>query len=109
MIVVYRETDLVMHPVIQKMINVKWKLFARKKSIIELVINFIYTLVWVILALLIPRDGKFHTPLASKSWRIVLEAIFFFLTVYFAFKVCFTPHIEVQVDFSLIYCIRSLP
>eukprot|EP00795_Rhopilema_esculentum_P002480 gene2480-18142_t len=98
MIVVYRETDLVMHQVIQKMINVKWNLFARKKSIIELVINFIYTLIWVILALLIPRDGKFHTPLASKSWRIVLEAIFFFLTVYFAFKEIFMFKLMRKID-----------
>ena len=88
MIVVYKETDLVMHPVIQKMISVKWNKFARLKSWIELIINLVYTLIWIILALLIPRDGKFHTPLTSKPWRIVLEAIFVILSVYFAIKVC---------------------
>ena len=88
MIVVYKETDLVMHPVIQKLIKVKWHLFARRESLKELALNLFYTLIWIILAILTPRDVKFYQPLGKKSWRIVLESIFFFLSIYFVYKVC---------------------
>eukprot|EP00794_Sanderia_malayensis_P006243 gene6243-6962_t len=86
MIVIYKETDLVMHPVIQKMISVKWNLFARKKSLIDLFVNLFYTIIIFVLALLVPRDGKPYTPLEKKAWRIVLEVIFFGLTIYFVIK-----------------------
>ncbi len=88
MIVVYKETDLVMHPVIQKLIKVKWHLFARRESFKELALNLFYTLIWIILAIFTPRDGKFYEPLGKNSWRIALESICFFLSIYFVYKVC---------------------
>lgn len=87
MIVVYKETELVMHPVIQKLIDVKWNLFARKRCWIELIINLIFTMIWLALAVAIPRDGKFHTPVGEKAWRIVLESVFIIMSICFVIQV----------------------
>jgi len=98
MIVVYKETELVMHPVIQKLINVKWNLFARKYSWIELIVNLFFTSIWLVLAILVPRDGQFHTPVSNQAWRIVLEAIFLMMSTYFAIKEAMTSRNMHRID-----------
>ena len=82
-IVQYQQFDLVMHPVFQRLLTVKWQLFGKKGSIQMLALNLFYTLIWTILGILIPRENTYYTPIVDNLWRIIFEGIGVILTVYF--------------------------
>ena len=73
-----------MHPVFQKLLDVKWKLFGKWGTFQFVAINLLYTLIWTVLGILLPREGEnYYTPLSSNWWRLLLEIIGVLLTVYF--------------------------
>ena len=76
-----------MHPVFQRLLSVKWKLFAKWGSSLMLLLNLFYTLIWTFLGIFIPRDRKYYDPISSNWWRLVLELIGVILTGYFIFMV----------------------
>lgn len=84
-IVQYNQLDLVMHPVFQRILHVKWNMFAKWGAWWLVSINLAYTLIWTILGILIPRDRKYYSPISSNWWRLVLELIGVVLTGYFIF------------------------
>lgn len=47
-IVQYQQFDLIMHPVFQRLLSVKWRLFGKRGSIQMLALNFFYTLLWTV-------------------------------------------------------------
>ena len=83
-VVQYEQMDLIMHPVFQRLLHVKWNLFGRSGSIQLLVLNLFYTLIWTILGLLMPRElpGKrsipgrnYYVPVGENWGRLILEPI----------------------------------
>ena len=83
-IVQYEQVDLIMHPVIQRLLHVKWQLLGKMGSIKMLALNLFYTLIWTILALLIPcHPDEYYHPLKDNWWRVVLEVVAVLLTCYF--------------------------
>ncbi len=83
-VIQYNQLDLIMHPVFQRLLFVKWQQFGKKGSLKLMFLNLFYTLIWTILGILIPREGEnFYTPLKTQWWRIILEFIAVSLTVYF--------------------------
>ena len=87
MIVQYNQLDLVMHPVFQRLLYVKWNLFGKWGSSLNVLLNLFYTLIWTVLGILIPRDRNYYSPMSENWWRLVLELIGLLLTGYFIFNV----------------------
>lgn len=84
----YNQLDLIMHPVFQKLLDVKWNLFGKWGTFGLVAINMFYTLIWTALGLFLPRHGdSYYTPISSNWWRLVLEIIGLLLTVYFIYSV----------------------
>eukprot|EP00794_Sanderia_malayensis_P014412 gene14412-15918_t len=79
----YAELELIMHPAIRRLLDVKWDLFGKWSSIWFVLVNMIYTIIWTVLGLLLPRDGNYYKPLSKYWWRLVLECIGCIMTVYF--------------------------
>ena len=52
-----------------------------------LALNFLYTLIWTILGILIPRDHVYYLPFKDNWWRLVLEVFGVSMTIYFIFMV----------------------
>ena len=91
--VLHNHSDLLLHPVFQRLINVKWEKYGKIRAWSDLLINIFYAIFWTILCVTQPEHPRHHYhPLAEKWWRIVLEIIVFVLTCY-----------EVRKQFSEIY------
>ena len=86
-IVQYDQLDIIMHPVFQRLLHVKWNLFGKLGSAKMLALNFLYTIIWTILGILIPRDHKYYQPFSDNWWRLILEIFGVSMTIYFIFMV----------------------
>jgi len=84
------EFDIIMHPVMQRLIKEKWNQFGRFGAIIAAGIHFVYIMIWTFLAIFIARDGK-HYEGTDIYWRMPLELIGVLLTLYFILMVSLTP------------------
>ena len=85
----HKELDLIMHPAIQKLLQVKWKLFGKKVAVISNFENILYTLLATVLTYSFPYHAydKQFSPVKDRIWKLVLAALFFILTFYFWIKV----------------------
>ncbi|KAM9308458.1 uncharacterized protein PAF06_012666 [Gastrophryne carolinensis] len=83
-IVQSRQLDIIMHPVIQKLIEVKWKFFGRKKIAIALSVNLVFILSWTALGIAssLPRTEDAPYKFPEDTWRIILIVIAVGLMVY---------------------------
>ncbi|XP_040210884.1 transient receptor potential cation channel subfamily V member 6-like [Rana temporaria] len=83
-IVQARQLDIINHPVIQKLIEVKWKFFGRKHIFILLSLNLLFILSWTALgigsSLPRPEDAPYKFP--EDIWRIILSIIALGLMIY---------------------------
>ena len=89
-ITAHNDLNLVMHPVIQKSIETKWKLFGRMDAIKKLSITFLYLLCWLVLAYNFSDEGEFYyskdKQLAQHAWTIVFELLIILFASYFYWK-----------------------
>ena len=90
-IVQYNQLDLIMHPVFQRLLFVKWNLFAKWGSWALVSLNLFYTLILTFLGIFIAcgEKHKYYDLLSSNWWCLVLELIALMLTGYFIFMVSF--------------------
>lgn len=81
----YNETDLIMHPVILRLIAIKWQLFGKYHTALNTGMNLIYTILWTVLGVTMPKTKikRYYTPVAANTWRIVLEIIGLSMAFYF--------------------------
>ncbi|KAM4027277.1 uncharacterized protein ACNLHF_023083 isoform 3-T5 [Anomaloglossus baeobatrachus] len=83
-IVQSRQLDIIMHPVIQKLIEEKWRFFGRKKISIMLSLNLLFIISWTALGIAssLPRaeDAPYKFP--EDVWRIIVICIALGLTLY---------------------------
>nr|AAI70078.1 XCAT2 protein [Xenopus laevis] len=84
MIVQNRQLDIIMHPVIQKLIEVKWKLFGRTSVAFMLTLNLVLILSWTALGIAssLPRTEEAPYKFPEDCWRIILIVIALGLTLY---------------------------
>ena len=89
-IVRYNELNLIMHPVILNLIQLKWNLFGKKHALHFLGINFIYTLIWTAIGITIPKKEtvSYYSPVSKYWWRVALEVIGCIMTLAFLVQVC---------------------
>ncbi|EDO47677.1 predicted protein, partial [Nematostella vectensis] len=72
--------ELVMHPVFQKLIDVKWIRFGRKQAWLEIIPNALLTLLYTILAVTYPSDiTQYYSNITKTWWRVVLEVFILLL------------------------------
>ena len=79
-----------MHQVILQLIAVKWQLFGKHHAAINTALNLLYTLLWTVLGVTLPKDRHnkaYYTPLDKMAWRIVLEIICLSMTTFFSVRV----------------------
>jgi len=85
-----------MHPVIQRLLAKKSELYGRRYFLSNLLINFVFTLIWTILTIGLPgsehfeddtKKISFYTPVSENTWRIILEVIGLLMVIHFVLKV----------------------
>nr|XP_054772707.1 uncharacterized protein LOC129280722 [Lytechinus pictus] len=79
-IVDYNQLDVIMHPVIRRMVEVKWNQFGRTGAYKQLLFNLLFILMWTVLALSL--ESPFDVEIPSDIWRLVLEACGCLLTIF---------------------------
>ena len=74
--------DIIMHPVMQRLIAVKWKMYGKWGAIQDLVLNIVYTILWTVLAVTLPRYGRdLYLPIGKNSWRLVIGILLVIFTI----------------------------
>ena len=78
-----------MHPVILRLIKLKWDLFGKWNAVLYLIINLLYTIIWTVIVVTLPRNHSdaFYTPLKKNAWRIVIDTVGCLMTLVFIVKV----------------------
>lgn len=83
----HNQSEILLHPVFQRLINVKWKKYGKIRAWGDLLMNVFYAIFWTILCVTQPKHPRDHyNPLGEKWWRIALEIIVFLFTCYEARK-----------------------
>ncbi|XP_065055117.1 uncharacterized protein LOC135683708 [Rhopilema esculentum] len=81
-----QEFEILMHPVIQRLISVKWNQFGKWASVFGASFHLVYIMIWTWLAIFLPSDGNFYNPPSKFWWRIILEFLGCMMTLYFILK-----------------------
>ena len=101
----YKQMDLVMHPVFKRLIQVKWEHFGKTGSMIQVVVQLLYCLLWTVLGITLPRTSvsswSYYDPPGKYWWRIVLESLAVSITALFIWQ----EIAEVQ----FVHCIEVFP
>lgn len=87
----YKQMDLIMHPVMQRLIEVKWAKYGKWGSYLSVVTQLLFVIICSVLGVTLPRlktDGTlsaddYYYPVQEKWWRISLEIIACGMTLYF--------------------------
>ncbi|XP_065107651.1 uncharacterized protein [Paramisgurnus dabryanus] len=83
LIVSQGKLDLIMHPVVLKLITVKWKLYGRTGACILLLLNFLFIVSWTTVAISVsvsPEEGDRYI-LPRDWWRVLLVVLALVLTM----------------------------
>nr|XP_006825178.1 PREDICTED: transient receptor potential channel pyrexia-like [Saccoglossus kowalevskii] len=84
-IVEYRQHDLIIHPVMKKLIKTKWKRFGSRGAWTQTILNFIFIMLWTVIGVTLPQDSdQYNFP--EDLWRVTLEVIALVFTVYMIIK-----------------------
>ena len=74
--------DIIMHPVMQRLVGVKWQCYGKRGAVYDIVLNLIYTTLWTVLAVTLPKHGRdLYIPLGANSWRLIIGIFLILLTV----------------------------
>jgi len=75
--------ELITHPAVQTLVEVKWNLFGKRACLFNVIKNILYAVIWSALGVSVPDDGAYYLPLTDNWWRITLETIGVLMTIYF--------------------------
>jgi hypothetical protein len=71
-----------MHPVMRRLIAVKWKIYGKRGAIMDMALNLIYTMLWTIIAVTTPRYGHdLYLPLEDNIWRFIIAGMIVLFTL----------------------------
>ena len=81
-VVKHKQFDLIMHPVFQRLITVKWNYFGRRGAWFQAFVSLLFVVVWTVLGVTMPRKtSELYAPLKTASWRIALGALGVLMTL----------------------------
>ncbi|KAI8478980.1 LON peptidase N-terminal domain and RING finger protein 2 [Branchiostoma belcheri] len=78
----YKQYEVLQHPVFLKLINIKWKQFARRGAWFSLFLNFIFIVTWTALAVVPAWEVRHKYTFPQDWWRIIVSSIAVLLTFY---------------------------
>ena len=74
--------DIILHPVMQRLITVKWQVYGKWGAVQGLVLNLLYAILWSGEGVTLPRYGRdLYVPLQDHVWRIAVGVLVIFLTI----------------------------
>lgn len=100
--VISRQFDVLMHPVMQRLVTLKWNQYGKVGTILDLMVNLVYAILFTVFAVRTPAVGKdLYLPLSVKAWRIVLGLILILINIYMTY-------LQIRSEFlRQSYCICS--
>jgi len=89
MVIQSKQMNLLLHPVFKRLLNVKWNTFARRKHMIHLFWQFLFVLLWSVIAITTPVKSvsEYSKPFRDVWWRVILESIVVLMTLTFIVQV----------------------
>ena len=67
----------------RRLISVKWNFYGKRGAILDLVINLIYTILWTLVGVTFPQNGKeLYLPLKKNIWRITIHGLIVLFTLF---------------------------
>jgi hypothetical protein len=76
-----RYFSIVMHPVVQRLIDLKWEHYGRAGAIWNLMVNLGYAILWTILSLALCHRAKdIYSPLGSRWWLLCIVIVIIIMT-----------------------------
>jgi len=82
-IVLYKQLDLILHPVIIRLIDVTWNSYGRKAAWINLLINILYVLIWTVFAVISPWYLRPVYSFPKDTAKLIFLIAGFIFTIYF--------------------------
>ncbi|XP_070555880.1 transient receptor potential cation channel subfamily V member 3-like isoform X2 [Ptychodera flava] len=80
-VVQYKQFDLIIHPIFQELISLKWRKYGRLGAWKQTIMNLIFILLWTVIGVTLPKDSdQYNFP--QDIWRVVLEATALAFTLY---------------------------
>ena len=74
--------DIIMHPVMQRLIAMKWQIYGKWGAVLDLVVNLVYTILWTVFAVTLSRHGRdLYFPITSNIWRVIIDIFLILLTL----------------------------
>ncbi len=71
-----KQFSIIMHPVMQRLTETKWKIFGKTRAWYYLLLNALFCMIWTFLLCTLPSDHKkVYSPLPEKGYRIFLEIV----------------------------------
>ncbi|KAK3576791.1 hypothetical protein CHS0354_002574 [Potamilus streckersoni] len=68
----YRQYDLLTKPVFVVLLDRMWMKFARWRTVLNLILNMLYILLWTVMAVTVEYDQRYIYYLPDQWWRIVI-------------------------------------
>lgn len=83
-IVQLKQFDLIMHPVIQRLIAVKWNYFGKRGAWWQVITNLFFVILWTVLGVTTPyKANELFDPIGKKWWRVVIGSLALLMTLNF--------------------------
>ncbi|XP_013392770.1 uncharacterized protein LOC106160659 isoform X2 [Lingula anatina] len=70
----YRQYDILMHPVMQRLIAIKWRKFGRTSAVFNTLVNLVFIIVWTAIGI-INGENSYIYNLPDQWWRILLYCV----------------------------------
>jgi hypothetical protein len=98
--VIGRQFDVLMHPVMQRLVAIKWDQYGKFGTILDLCVNLVYAILFTVFAVGTPAVGEdLYLPLSDKGWRLFLGIVLILITTYMMY---------LQVRSELLCCVVLL-
>jgi len=80
-----KQMNLLLHPVFRRLLQVKWNHFARNRHMWHLLGQFMFVLLWSIVAISTPTASvsEYSQPFSKTWWRVILESFAVLATLIF--------------------------
>lgn len=81
-VVQHKQFDLIMHPILQRLIKIKWQHYGKRGAWMQVIMGFIFVVLWTVFGVTTSVNGSHnYTPVNQNWWRILIGGLAFLLTL----------------------------
>lgn len=82
-VVLHKQFDLIMHPVFQRLIKVKWEHFGKRGAWLQSLVGVVFVILWTIFGVTTAGYGTYdyYTQINKSWWRIVIASAAILMTL----------------------------